>query len=54
MMLTRFFQRLNGISATLREPLGPEDTPEVLEEERKADQELIDNGMLHRWRRSTC
>ena len=43
--LTRtHLQRANDIPATLREPAGPEDTPEKLEEERKAAQEFIDNG----------
>lgn len=28
----------------MREPQGPEDTPEKLEEERVAAQEIIDNG----------
>ena len=37
-------QRANDIPATLREPAGPEDTPEKLEEERQAAQEFIDNG----------
>lgn len=37
-------QRLNEIPATIREPAGPEDTPETLEEERKQAQEVIDNG----------
>lgn len=44
-------QRLNEIPATLREPAGPEDTPDILEAERQAAQEFIDNGMctiLHR------
>ncbi|KAG7446305.1 SNF2 family DNA-dependent ATPase [Guyanagaster necrorhizus] len=36
-------KRLNGISATLREPSGPEDTPETLEE-RQAAQEFIDTA----------
>ncbi len=38
-------KRLNGIPATAREPQGPEDTPEKLEEERLAAQEFIDTGM---------
>ncbi|CAL1693811.1 unnamed protein product [Somion occarium] len=38
------FKNANDIPATLREPAGPEDTPEKLEEERKAAQELIDNA----------
>jgi hypothetical protein len=46
-MLTFFRQRLNGITATLREPTGPDDTPEKLEEERLAAQDFIDNGMSH-------
>ncbi|KAF4613338.1 hypothetical protein D9613_011056 [Agrocybe pediades] len=37
-------KRLNGITATTREPAGPEDTPEVLEAERKAAQEFIDEA----------
>jgi SWI/SNF-related matrix-associated actin-dependent regulator of chromatin subfamily A member 5 len=39
-------QRTNGIAATTREPAGPEDTPEKLEEERQAAQDFIDNGEL--------
>ena len=39
-------KRLNGISAVAREPQGPEDTPEQLEEERLIAQELIDTGMF--------
>ncbi|KAK7686498.1 hypothetical protein QCA50_010096 [Cerrena zonata] len=38
------FKNANDIPATLREPAGPEDTPEKLEEERKVAQELIDNA----------
>lgn len=37
-------QKANDIPATLREPQGPDDTPEKLEEERRAAQEIIDNG----------
>ncbi|KAJ7224436.1 SNF2 family N-terminal domain-containing protein [Mycena pura] len=37
-------KRLNGIVATTRDPPGPEDTPERLEEERLAAQEFIDNA----------
>ncbi|KZT18698.1 SNF2 family DNA-dependent ATPase [Neolentinus lepideus HHB14362 ss-1] len=37
-------KRANDISATLRDPQGPEDTPEKLEAERQAEQELIDNA----------
>lgn len=37
-------KKLNEIPAVPREPAGPEDTPEKLEEERVAAQELIDNG----------
>ncbi|GLB43776.1 putative HAND [Lyophyllum shimeji] len=37
-------KRLNGIPAALREPAGPEDTPEKLEAERQAAQEFIDNA----------
>jgi hypothetical protein len=37
---------LNDIPATLREPQDEDDTLEVLEAERKAAQEVIDNGML--------
>jgi hypothetical protein len=35
---------LNEIPAVAREPQGPEDTPEVLEEERLAAQQFIDTG----------
>ncbi|KAI0814754.1 SNF2 family DNA-dependent ATPase [Irpex lacteus] len=38
-----YHKKLNEISATTREA-GPDDTPEKLEEERKAAQELIDNA----------
>jgi len=37
-------KRLNGISAVAREPQGPEDTSDKLEEERLIAQELIDTG----------
>ncbi|KAF5385038.1 hypothetical protein D9615_000870 [Tricholomella constricta] len=37
-------KRLNGITATLREPAGAEDTPEKLEAERAAAQEFIDSA----------
>ncbi|KAH9914892.1 SNF2 family DNA-dependent ATPase [Epithele typhae] len=37
-------KRANDIPALTREPAGPEDTPEVLEEERMAAQEYIDNA----------
>ncbi|KAI0776331.1 SNF2 family DNA-dependent ATPase [Trametes elegans] len=37
-------KRLNEIPATIREPAGPEDTPEKLEEERRQAQEFIDNA----------
>ncbi|KAG5350414.1 hypothetical protein C0989_011178 [Termitomyces sp. Mn162] len=37
-------KRLNGIAATLREPAGPEDTPEKLEAERQVAQEFIDTA----------
>jgi hypothetical protein len=37
-------KRLNGIPAVAREPKGPEDTPEKLEEERLIAQEFIDTG----------
>ncbi|KAF9479657.1 SNF2 family DNA-dependent ATPase [Pholiota conissans] len=37
-------KRLNEIPAVTREPAGPEDTPEKLEEERIAAQEFIDNA----------
>jgi len=37
-------KRLNGITAPLREPLSPEDTPERLEAERQAAQDFIDNA----------
>ena len=36
---------MNEIPAVAREPQGPEDTPEVLEEERLAAQHFIDTGM---------
>ncbi|KAF7793575.1 hypothetical protein EIP86_004689 [Pleurotus ostreatoroseus] len=36
-------KKANEIPATLREPQGPEDTPEKLEEERRLAQETIDN-----------
>ncbi|KAI0348202.1 SNF2 family DNA-dependent ATPase [Trametopsis cervina] len=39
-----YHKKLNEIPAALREPSGPEDTPEKLEEERKAAQEFIDNA----------
>ncbi|KZT02070.1 SNF2 family DNA-dependent ATPase [Laetiporus sulphureus 93-53] len=37
-------KRANEIPATLREPAGPEDTPEKLEAEQQAAQEFIDNA----------
>ncbi|PPQ92882.1 hypothetical protein CVT25_009769 [Psilocybe cyanescens] len=37
-------KRLNGIPAVAREPAGPEDTPEILEAERQAAQEFIDEA----------
>ncbi|THG99294.1 hypothetical protein EW026_g3037 [Hermanssonia centrifuga] len=37
-------KRANEIQATAREPQGPEDTPEKLEEERQAAQEVINNA----------
>lgn len=37
-------KRLNSIPAVAREPQGPEDTPERLEEERLNAQEFIDTG----------
>ncbi|KAF9257203.1 hypothetical protein L218DRAFT_1081033 [Marasmius fiardii PR-910] len=37
-------KRLNGIQATVRDPPGPEDTPESLEAERVAAQEFIDTA----------
>lgn len=37
-------KRLNDIPATLREPAGPEDTPEKLEAERQAAQAFIDSA----------
>ncbi|KDR72000.1 hypothetical protein GALMADRAFT_253304 [Galerina marginata CBS 339.88] len=37
-------KRLNGIPAVTREPVTEEDTPEVLEQERIAAQEFIDNA----------
>ena len=40
-----WLQRLNEIPAVAREPQGPEDTPEKLEEERLAAQHFIDTGM---------
>jgi hypothetical protein len=39
-------QRLNEISATVREPQGEDDTPEKLEAERQAAQEFIDTGNI--------
>ena len=41
-------KRMNDIPAVAREPAGPEDTPEKLEEERRAAQEVIDNGSCFR------
>ncbi|TFK68179.1 hypothetical protein BDN72DRAFT_769633 [Pluteus cervinus] len=38
------WKRANGIAATLREPQGPEDTPEKLEQERSEAQTFIDNA----------
>lgn len=43
-MLMIFGKKLNGIPAPLREAQGPEDTPEVLEEEQRLAQEFIDTG----------
>jgi SWI/SNF-related matrix-associated actin-dependent regulator of chromatin subfamily A member 5 len=40
-----WLQRLNEIPAASREPQGPKDTPEKLEEERLAAQHFIDTGM---------
>jgi len=37
-------KRLNGITATVRESQGPDDTPEKLEAERAAAQEFIDTA----------
>ncbi|KAF8167097.1 P-loop containing nucleoside triphosphate hydrolase protein [Crassisporium funariophilum] len=37
-------KRLNGIPAVAREPAGPEDTPELLEEERVEAQRFIDEA----------
>ena len=37
-------KRLNEIIAAPREPQTEEDTPDKLEEERKAEQEFIDSG----------
>ncbi|KAJ3550827.1 hypothetical protein NMY22_g187 [Coprinellus aureogranulatus] len=37
-------QRLNGIPALPRDPLGPEDTPEKIEEDRIAAQKFIDEA----------
>jgi len=43
--LTRVYsQRLNAITAPLRETQVPEDTAEKLEAERQAAQDFIDNG----------
>lgn len=42
-------QRLHGITAPLREPPGPEDTPEKLEAERQTAQDFIDNGGLSKF-----
>ena len=39
------YKRSNDILAQTREPAGPEDTSDKLEEERKAAQEFIDNGL---------
>jgi SWI/SNF-related matrix-associated actin-dependent regulator of chromatin subfamily A member 5 len=39
-------KRLNGIAAAPREPQGPDDTPEKIEEDRIAAQEFIDNGKV--------
>ncbi|TBU58147.1 SNF2 family DNA-dependent ATPase [Dichomitus squalens] len=39
-------KRLNDIPAVTREPATEDDTPEILEEERKAAQEFIDNEQL--------
>ncbi|TFY81497.1 hypothetical protein EWM64_g2517 [Hericium alpestre] len=38
------FQRANEIAAAPREPLGPDDTPEKIEADQKAAQEIIDNA----------
>jgi SWI/SNF-related matrix-associated actin-dependent regulator of chromatin subfamily A member 5 len=43
---TMLNQRFNEITAPLREPLGPEDTPERLDAECQAAQDFIDNGVL--------
>jgi len=40
-------KRLNGISAVARDPQGPEDTPEKLEEERLILQDFIDTQVCH-------
>ncbi|KAF8079370.1 SNF2 family N-terminal domain-containing protein [Lyophyllum atratum] len=37
-------RRLNGITATIRETITPEDTPEKLEAERQVAQDFIDNA----------
>ncbi|KAF9041979.1 slide-domain-containing protein [Hymenopellis radicata] len=37
-------KRLNGIGAGMREPQGPDDTPEKLEEEQRLAQEFIDTA----------
>ncbi|KAF7294468.1 hypothetical protein MKEN_01439300 [Mycena kentingensis (nom. inval.)] len=39
-----YHKKQNGIAATVREAAGPEDTPEKLEAERVAAQEVIDNA----------
>jgi hypothetical protein len=39
-----YCQRLNAITAPLREPQGPEDTAEKLKAEREAAQDFIGNG----------
>ena len=39
-----YHKKINEIPATIGEAQGPEDTPEKLEEERRAAQEIIDNG----------
>ena len=42
--LLKGLQRPNGITAAIRDPPGPDDTPEKLEEERLTAQEFIDDG----------
>lgn len=45
LMLARRLQKEHGIAATIREPVGPDMTPEMLEAEREAEQKKIDECM---------